>query len=106
MPLEILTQDIMELEYPGEAAIKKECLKDVRFPVLVALGIGGIPWYPDHFAMFPLDLVTDNSIRMSTILEKEREQRDLDLQEIIDQEMMVDGLPDWAKEHLRYSCYC
>ncbi len=43
-------KDIMELEYPGEAAIKKECLKDVRFPVLVALGIGGVPWYPDHFA--------------------------------------------------------
>ncbi len=49
---------------------------------------------PGPFRMFPLDLVTDNSIRMSTILEKEREQRDLDLQEIIDQEMMVDGLPD------------
>ena len=43
----------VELDYPGLYRIREKCLKDAKYPIFVAYGIGGDPYHPDWLVFEP-----------------------------------------------------
>ena len=63
--------------------LKKRCFSNLEDPVIVILGLEGKPDNPEHLAVFPVGMASDNIIKLDTVLSLDCEYRSLGLEGMI-----------------------
>lgn len=78
----------VELDYPGMYRIREKCLKDAKYPIFVAYGIGGDPYHPDWLVFEPKESFHSRRITKSRFLKLDRKLSQLSFYNIIYQYRM------------------
>ena len=73
----------VELDYPGMYRIREKCLKDAKYPIFVAYGIGGNPYHPDWLIFELKENLHGRRITKSKFLKLDRKLSQLSFYNIV-----------------------